>query len=99
MRPSLLSTGRNLQCQLDLNKIMTINGIETKAKQFAYDGCHKIYLIEDEMDLNEARMGYSILPISELKKAFNNSCGLQFISSWKLDKSYVNQFEDACFEY
>ena len=77
---------------------MTINGIKTKAKQFAYDGCHKIYLIEDETDLNEAKRGYSILPISKLKKTFNDSCGLQFISNWKLDKSFVEQFEDACFE-
>lgn len=30
-----------------------VNGIETKAKLFAYDGCHKIYLIEDDEDLKE----------------------------------------------
>lgn len=79
---------------------MKINGQKTNATHFAYDGCHKIYLIEDEMDLNEANiMGYDILPISRLEKTFNESCVLQFISNWKLDKSYAEQFEaDVCFD-
>jgi hypothetical protein len=71
-----------------------INGKETTAKQFAYDGCHKIYLLESENDVWEARdCGYDVLPISGLRKTFYNSCGLQFISNWKLDKDYVRQFE------
>jgi len=77
---------------------MKINGQETHAKEFAFDGCHKIYLIEDKMDLNEANMVYDILPISLIEKAFNESCGLQFISNWKLTKRFVDQFEEACFE-
>lgn len=76
---------------------MKINGIFTPAKQFAYDGCHKIYLIEDENDLNEARDSeYDILDISVLKKAWRNSCGLQFISNWKLTERFVNQFQNEC---
>ena len=78
---------------------MRINGQETKAKEFAYDGCHKIYLIESENDRAAAEdCEYDILPISSLKKTFNKSCGLQFISNWKLSKHFVNQFEDAYFE-
>lgn len=78
---------------------MIINGQQTKAKEFAFDGCHKIYLLESENDRGEAQdCGYDILPIKELKKAFNESCGLQFISSWDLSKSFVKQFEEACFE-
>ena len=78
---------------------MRINGQETKAKEFAYDGCHKIYLIENAENRWEAKSGgYDVLPISDLKKTFNCSCGLQFISSWDLSKHFVNQFEDACFE-
>jgi hypothetical protein len=79
--------------------MMKINGETTTAKEFAFDGCHKIYLIESEDDRADARgCGYDILPISSLREAFNNSCGLQFISNWKLTKSFVNQFGEACFE-
>ena len=73
---------------------MTINGQHTDAKEFAYDGCHKIYLLESEDDFYEARdSGYDIIPIASLRKTYDRSCGLQFISNWKLDKSFVNQFE------
>lgn len=78
---------------------MKINGIETSAKEFAYDGCHKIYLIEDSEDFQEARMTYQIIPISLLQRKFEDSCGLQFISNWKLTKTYAQQFRGACFEY
>lgn len=78
---------------------MTINGQQTKATEFAYDRCHKIYLLESENDRGEARdSGYDILPIENLKKAFNKSCGLQFISSWDLSKRFVDQFQGAEFE-
>jgi hypothetical protein len=78
---------------------MKINGRETKAREFAYDGCHKIYLIESKEDRRDAEdCEYDILPISSLKKTYNISCGLQFISNWKLDKRYVDQFEEACIE-
>lgn len=78
---------------------MKINGKETNAKQFAYDGCHKIYIIEDENDLNKAKeIGYNILDIKELKETYLNSCELRFISNWKLTKKYVRQFEEAVFE-
>jgi hypothetical protein len=78
---------------------MKINGETTTAKEFAYDGCHKIYLLESADEREEARdCAYDILPISSLREAFNNSCGLQFISNWKLSKRYVEQFGEACFE-
>jgi len=78
---------------------MKINGQEVVGYKFAYDGCHKIYVIESIRDREEAKVsGYDIHPISELKKKYNKSCGLQFISNWSLSKSYVSQFEDAEFE-
>lgn len=78
---------------------MNINGHEITAKQFAYDGCHKIYLLENKSEVNEAReYGYNIFPISELKNAYDGSCGLRFISGWQPDfKQYVPQFDDAVF--
>lgn len=80
--------------------MMKINNIDVTAKEFAYDGCHKIYLIEDEMDRKEAdRMSYNILPIEELPNTFADSCPYRFIDNWKLNKYYVKQCEDATFEY
>lgn len=77
---------------------MKINNNTIEAKNFAFDGCHKIYLIEDETDLNEAIANeYEIYPISKLKSAYENSCGLRFIRNWKLDNLIAAQCEDAIF--
>lgn len=84
---------------------MKINGLKVTAKKFAFDGCHKIYLIENGDEEAEARnYGYRILPIGELPQAYEDSCSLRFISNWPLGLnnddfvSYVEQFEDAHFE-
>lgn len=78
---------------------MKINGKEIKAKQFAYDGCHKIYLIEDTDDLKEAKdIGYDIYDIELLKETYDDSCSLRFIDNWKLTEQIVPQFETAKFE-
>ena len=78
---------------------MKINNIEISAKHFAYDGCHKIYLIETMEQYWDAQSSeYTVLHISKLKKTFENSCGLRFISSWDLSKSnIVDQCEEAEF--
>ena len=77
---------------------MVINGNKTDAISFAYDGCHKIYLCESGMDVAEAsNAGYDILPIEMLEEIYEGSCGLKFISNWKLNKRFVPQFEEAIF--
>lgn len=82
-----------------LNIMLKINGKEVLGKEFAYDGCHKIYIIEDKEDREQAKeFGYSFYPISDLQSAYENSCELKFINNWKLDKTYVGQFENATFE-
>lgn len=79
---------------------MKVNGIEIIGSKFAYDGCHKIYIIEDEVDERKAlKLGYDIFTIDELEDTWNNSCELRFISNWKLNKYYVKQLENATFEY
>jgi hypothetical protein len=78
---------------------MLINGQEVNGKSFAYDRCHKIYIIEDDNDLEEAKdIGYDIYPLEDLASAYENSCELKFISNWKLNKQYVEQFADCIFE-
>lgn len=78
---------------------MLINGQEVAGTSFAFDKCHKIYIIEDNDDLAEAKdTGYDIFPIEDLPRAYEDSCELRFISNWKLNKQYVEQFEDCIFE-
>lgn len=64
---------------------------------FAYDGCHKIYLIENNDEIKEAtEYGYELLPIRLLKETYENSCDLKFVNYWNLSKvphSLVPQFE------
>ena len=75
---------------------MKINNQLIKAKHFAFDGCHKIYLIESEADKEDAiATGYDIYPISQLRDSYESSCGLRFISNWQLTKKYVSQFEES----
>lgn len=78
---------------------MKINNVEVIGNRFAYDGCHKIYVIENQEDEQKSReCGYEILDISQLIKTYKDSCELRFIRNWKLDKLYAAQFEDVTFE-
>ena len=65
----------------------------------AYDGCHKMYILEDEDDIkNMDSKGWNekdMFPMSELEKLWDKSCSLRFINNWKLDKTFVDQFEDV----
>lgn len=66
---------------------------------FAYDGCHKIYILEDDDDLIEAQdLDYRILPIEKIENTYNLSCPLKFISTWKLE-SVCPQCETPEFIY
>ena len=79
---------------------MKINNKEVIGDKFAYDGCHKIYIIEDKKDREDAEeYDYQIFDLKDIQNVYENSCELKFISNWKLDKRYVNQFEDVIFEY
>lgn len=74
---------------------MKINGQTVVGKSFAYDGCHKIYVIETLEEMEEAlETGYSILSIDQLEQTYENSCSLRFISNWALTKRYVGQFDE-----
>lgn len=77
---------------------MKINGTEIVSNgKFAWDECHKIYILEDKYDESDAiERQFCILPIDKLEETWNKSCPLRFIRTWKL-KSIVPQFEDAVF--
>ena len=78
--------------------MIKINGIEVVGDYFAYDGCHKIYILEDEKDRLEAKVHYMIVLIKNIKKVYSSSCELRFIDNWKLTKVYAKQGEFAEFE-
>ena len=63
--------------------MIKINETEINAESFAFDGCHKLYVLNDRKEENEAKeLGYNIYPISSLPKAFVRSCPLRFIDEW-----------------
>lgn len=73
--------------------------IPKNVKEFVYDGCHKIYLIENAEQKKELKeKGYiktDIWPIKLLAKVYDESCPLRFVSFWDLDKdSLINQCEE-----
>lgn len=78
---------------------MKINGVEVVGKEFAYDGCHKIYVVEDENDKKEAlESEYKIVSVEKLESTYNDSCDLRLIRNWKLTKLYAMQGQNAKFD-
>ena len=70
-----------------------INGIEVVANAFAFDGCHKIYLLNDGDAIVDAEeKGYDIYDIDGIVEAFDCACPLRFINEWGGDfKSIIPQ--------
>ena len=73
---------------------MKIGKYKTKAKEFFFDGCHKIYLIETPRDkkvfLSRDWEESDIYPIDQLIEIYRTACPLKFISTCKL-KTIVPQ--------
>jgi len=80
-------------------RALLINGVEIAATHFAWDQCHKIYLINSQ-EHRQAMFdnGWSesdIFPVEELPQAWENSCGLRFIEWADLSlPGVVPQFAD-----
>ena len=70
---------------------------------FVWDSCHKIYIVEDEDDIQSIRDTWSkdeiIHSLTMLPYMWSKSCPLRFISNWRLDKHYVSQCSNAIFEF
>lgn len=83
---------------------VTINNQTSPATEFAWNGCRKIYLLDNgDTDKNgengymlskNGEPGYKVLPVSELQRVWDQSCPLRFINNWALDKNHVPQ----CYE-
>ena len=76
-------------------QIVQINDILIWADEFAWDGCHKIYIVTDQQGRDDLEgYGYNFFPIDELRECWDLSCSLRFISSANLDATYVPQFPE-----
>lgn len=78
-----------------------INDKIVKGNSFAYDGCHKIYILQDEKDIAGAKDNrYTVYDLDMIKEIYKESCPLRFIENWKLDGTcYAKQGENANIEY
>lgn len=75
-----------------------INDQVIEATEFAYDGCHKIYLIiwggDRDLMLDCGYTADRIHPIEELPEVWAETCPLRFISSADLTAHYVEQCDE-----
>lgn len=80
---------------------MFINDYYTNSEHFAWDGCHKIYLLNpyDTEQYAEAQQGgYHICRIDELPETWDISCPLRFISTWDLERVIPQCTEEVIFK-
>lgn len=64
-----------------------IASIEASGLPLAWDGCHKIYFLEDEGRREEAaKFGYEpFFPSTDIRDLIGRSCQLVFVSRWGHD--------------
>jgi hypothetical protein len=75
--------------------MLRINGTEIEADEFAWDGCHKLYVVTDQHSRDELESyGYDFYPVAELPRAWELSCWLRFIQNADLTHQYVGQGDD-----
>lgn len=87
----------------EFDELLNEYEIEDDLTLFVFDGCHKIYLVEDKDDIEDIKNTWGentiFYNIDELPKIWEESCSLRFIYNWKLTKRYVRQFNGAEFEF
>ena len=67
--------------------------IEKAGWPLAWDGCHKIYMLQEEQAETEARdMGYTVFAASELPEIWDSSCSLRFVNRWALAEESIEGF-------
>lgn len=71
---------------MKLTTAQKIEAIEESKLPIAFDGCHKIYFLEDDAREAQAReFGYGIFESSEIRQLIAASCPLVFVSRWGFD--------------
>lgn len=78
---------------------MKVNGKTIKGIGYAFDRCHKIYILADLAEWKQAKeYGFECWALKTLPKVWEYTCPLRFISTWSLTDYYVEQGENAVFE-
>lgn len=74
--------------------------IEKSGWPLAWDGCHKIYFLQDAGREAQAReFEYEIHPSTDLRDLWEDSCSLRFVTRWGYDNDdfdhpwNIDQFE------
>lgn len=85
----------------DLTVAERLTKIEESGWPIAFDGCHKIYFLQDSGRRAQAKgYGYDIFPSTEVRRLYDKSCGLRFVSRWGYSNEdfehewNIEQFED-----
>lgn len=81
-----------------------LDAIAASGHKLAFDGCHKLYFLDCEEAVQEARdIGYEIHESTEVHDLYAlDRCGLRFVSRWGLDRDpaswesplNIGQFEE-----
>lgn len=78
-----------------------IDAIVEEGWPIAWDGCHKIYFLQDaEREAQAEQLGYEIYSAADLPDLYEKSCGLRFVSRWGFDNSdfghelNIHQYEE-----
>ena len=69
---------------------MKINGVDvTKCKAFAFDGCHKIYVLKNWKDVDEfKKLDYELFKLDGgIVQCYLDSCSLRFIDLYDGNKT------------
>lgn len=73
-------------------RMVEINDTRIWADEFAWDGCHKLYIVTDQESRDQLEgYGYDFFNIAELQECWDSSCMLKFISDASLNCNYINQ--------
>lgn len=76
---------------LDTDKVITVKREDLPAL-VAFDGCHKLYVLDTRTDVKEAgNSGYGIESTDDLPLLWKRSCFLRFVNSWGLDRDVIPQ--------
>jgi hypothetical protein len=77
----------------------TLRAIAASDAKVAFDGCHKLYLIFDDEDMEIATAnGYlaeDIFPATEIHRLWESSCGLRFVHPINLDMKHPWNIEQG----
>lgn len=63
-----------------------LDAIEASDLSIAFDGCHKVYLVDKGEEDDARDTGYDLFDAKEIRAIVNRSCGLVFVSAWNLGK-------------